>query len=95
MTGWVVPKCRWEGIRLSEFLDEVQPKSEAKYVLFSSADGSYTESLTMDQARLADVLLGYKLNGEPLSAEQGYPAPAGDSRHVRVQVHQVGEPDHA
>jgi DMSO/TMAO reductase YedYZ molybdopterin-dependent catalytic subunit len=73
VTGWVVPQCHWEGIKLSEFLAQVQPKPEANYVLFSSADGSYTESLTMEQAQLADVLLGYKLNGAPLSAEQGYP----------------------
>jgi DMSO/TMAO reductase YedYZ molybdopterin-dependent catalytic subunit len=73
VTGWVVPKCRWDGVKLSDFLATVQPKKEAKYVLLASADGSYTESLTMDQAHLSDVLLGYKLNDKPLSAEQGYP----------------------
>ncbi|MDB5076085.1 MAG: oxidoreductase [Chloroflexi bacterium] len=73
VTGWVVPSCRWEGIKLGDFLNAVQPKAQAKYVLLSSADGSYTESLTMDQAHLPDVLLGFKLNDKPLSAEQGYP----------------------
>jgi len=73
VTGWEVPKCHWEGIRLSEFLANVEPTRDAKYVLLSSADGSYTESLSLDQAHLPDVLLGYKLNGTPLSAEQGYP----------------------
>jgi DMSO/TMAO reductase YedYZ molybdopterin-dependent catalytic subunit len=73
VTGWVVPNCRWEGIKLSHLLARVQPKREAKYVLFTSADGSYTESLSMEQASLPDVLLGYQLNAHPLSAEQGYP----------------------
>ncbi len=73
VTGWVVPNCHWEGIKLSDFLARVQPDSRAKYVLLSSADGSYTESLSMDQTQLPDVLLGYKLNGAPLSADQGYP----------------------
>jgi DMSO/TMAO reductase YedYZ molybdopterin-dependent catalytic subunit len=73
VTGWVVPKCRWEGVKLSDFLATVSPKSGAKYVLLSSADGSYTESLSLDQAHLPDVLLGYKLNDKPLSAEQGFP----------------------
>ncbi len=73
VTGWEVPQCRWEGIKLSDFLDQVQPTPDAKYVLLASADGSYTESLSMSQARLPDVLLGYRLNGAPLSAEQGYP----------------------
>jgi len=73
VTGWVVPSCHWEGIKLSDFLSRVQPTPEARYVLLSSADGSYTESLDLSQARLSDVLLGYRLNKTPLSAEQGYP----------------------
>jgi len=73
VTGWVVPKCRWTGVKLSDFLAMVSPKANAKYVLLTSADGSYTESLTLDQAHLPDVLLGYTLNNKPLSREQGYP----------------------
>jgi DMSO/TMAO reductase YedYZ molybdopterin-dependent catalytic subunit len=73
VTGWVVPNCHWEGVKLSDFLDVVQPTNQAKYVLLASADGSYTESLSLDQAHLPDVLLGYMLNGKPLSAEQGFP----------------------
>jgi len=73
VTGWVVPNCQWVGIKLSDFLALSQPKAEAKYVLLSSADGSYTESLTMDQTTLPDVLLGHSLNGHPLSQDQGFP----------------------
>ena len=73
VTGWVVNNVAWTGVRLSDFLAMVQPHPTAKYVLFTSADGSYTESLSMDQAHLPDVLLGYKLNDKPLSQEQGYP----------------------
>lgn len=73
VTGWVVPKVAWTGVRLSDFLARVSPRPEAKYVLFASADGSYTESLSLDQAHLPDVMLAYKLNDKPLSAEQGFP----------------------
>src|SRR5271166_5935474 len=73
VTGWVVPQCHWVGVKLSDFLNVVQPTEQAKYVLLASADGSYTESLSMDQTELPDVLLGYELNGKPLSAEQGFP----------------------
>ena len=73
VTGWVVPQCHWEGVRLADFLAVVQPRAKAGYVLLASADGSYTESLSLDQAQLPDVLLGYKLNGSALSAEQGFP----------------------
>lgn len=73
VTGWEVPNVAWTGVRLSDFLAQVKPHPSAKYVLLASADGSYTESLSMDQAHLPDVLLGYKLNDKPLSQEQGYP----------------------
>lgn len=73
VTGWVVPNCRWEGVKLSDYLATISPRADAKYVLLSSADGSYTESLSLDQAHLPDVLLAYKLNDKPLSREQGYP----------------------
>ena len=36
-------------------------------------DNAYTESLTFDQAKPRDVLLGYGLNHKALSADQGLP----------------------
>jgi DMSO/TMAO reductase YedYZ molybdopterin-dependent catalytic subunit len=73
VTGWSVPRVAWTGVKLSDFLATVNPDSSAGYVLFASADGSYTESVDMQQAHLPDVLLGYELNDKPLSAEQGFP----------------------
>ena len=73
VTGWKVPNVRWTGIRLSALLDRVQPLPGAHAVKFYSFDGVYTESLTMEQARKSDVLLGYKLNDKPLSQAQGAP----------------------
>ena len=73
VTGWVVPNCVWTGVKLSDFLAVVQPTNKAKYLLMASADGSYTESLSMDQTQLPDVLLGHSLNEKPLSREQGFP----------------------
>jgi DMSO/TMAO reductase YedYZ molybdopterin-dependent catalytic subunit len=73
VTGWKVPNVRWTGIRLATLLDRVQPLPGAHAVKFYSFDGVYTESLTMEQARKSDVLLGYKLNNKPLSQAQGAP----------------------
>ncbi|HZU14220.1 MAG TPA: molybdopterin-dependent oxidoreductase [Chloroflexota bacterium] len=73
VTGWSVPNCRWQGIRLSALLDRVVPHPDAHALLFSSFDGVYTESLTMRQALTSDVMVAYALNGKPLSRAQGAP----------------------
>jgi DMSO/TMAO reductase YedYZ molybdopterin-dependent catalytic subunit len=73
VTGWSVPQVAWTGIRLRDLLAVAGPLPAASFVLFHSADGSYTESLSVDQANLLDVLLAYKLNDRPLSHEQGFP----------------------
>lgn len=41
---------------------------------FVSFDGTYTESLTLAQARRSDVLVAYEMEGEALSSEHGGPA---------------------
>lgn len=73
VTGWVVPNATWTGIRLSDLLDRVQPHAAAKAITFYSFDGTYTESLTMEQARHPDVMVAYKLMGKPLARSQGAP----------------------
>lgn len=73
VTGWVVPNLMFTGVSLREVIRSVAPTSDAKYVTFFSADGVYTESLTMAQATVSDVLLLYAINGEPLPVQQGYP----------------------
>ncbi|HUR22858.1 MAG TPA: molybdopterin-dependent oxidoreductase [Acidimicrobiales bacterium] len=40
---------------------------------FKSFDGSYTESLTMEQARRPDVLLAYEMEGKPVTRAHGGP----------------------
>ena len=60
VTGWRVPRVPWTGVELSEVLDRAGVKSQAKALVFTSFDGTYTESLTLDQARRPDVLVAYK-----------------------------------
>jgi DMSO/TMAO reductase YedYZ molybdopterin-dependent catalytic subunit len=73
VTGWIVNNVHWQGISLRHLISLVRPTSAARYISFYSADGAYTESLSMEQALKPDVLLGYKLNEKPLAVEQGYP----------------------
>jgi DMSO/TMAO reductase YedYZ molybdopterin-dependent catalytic subunit len=73
VTGWRVPKVPWTGVRLSAVLEAARPRPEARAVAFSSFDGVYTESLTMDQARRPDVLVAYSMEGGPVTTEHGGP----------------------
>ncbi len=40
---------------------------------FTSFDGEYTESLTLEQARRDDVIVAYRLENKPISSAHGGP----------------------
>ncbi|QPJ64220.1 MAG: molybdopterin-dependent oxidoreductase [Candidatus Nitrohelix vancouverensis] len=65
-------KAEWEGFRMEELLKEVNPKPEAKYVKFDSAD-SYYEVFPLEELLRPRVLFVLRMNGAPLSREHGYP----------------------
>ena len=73
VTGWRVHDVKWKGVLLSDLLDRAGVKSDAKAIRFKSFDGTYTESLTLSQARRKDVIVAYKLEGDEISAEHGGP----------------------
>jgi DMSO/TMAO reductase YedYZ molybdopterin-dependent catalytic subunit len=73
VTGWRVPEVRWTGVRLSDVLDRVAPMSSATAVRFTSFDGVYSESLTMEQARRSDVLVALEMLGKPVTHNHGGP----------------------
>ena len=73
VTGWRVTDVHWEGVRLSDILDRVGVRPEAKALSFTSYDGADFESLTLDQARLPDVIVAYRMLGAPVTVEHGGP----------------------
>jgi DMSO/TMAO reductase YedYZ molybdopterin-dependent catalytic subunit len=73
VTGWRVPSVRWSGVALPDLLDLARPRPDATAVRFTSFDGSYSESLTLEQARRRDVLIATSLQGKPISAAHGGP----------------------
>lgn len=73
VTGWRVPQVHWSGVRLVDILDAAQATSAATAVRFLSFDGTYTESLTLDQARRSDVLIALQMLGKPVSHDHGGP----------------------
>jgi DMSO/TMAO reductase YedYZ molybdopterin-dependent catalytic subunit len=73
VTGWRVPQVSWGGVLLSDVLAHVGAAPGAGAVLFGSADGQYTESLTMEQALRPDVMIATSMDGQPVSNNHGGP----------------------
>jgi DMSO/TMAO reductase YedYZ molybdopterin-dependent catalytic subunit len=75
--GWSVIG-KWSGVRLSDLLDIVRPKSQARYVVFRCMDSDdqntpYYESLDLHEARHPQTLLALRLNDAPLDPDHGAP----------------------
>jgi DMSO/TMAO reductase YedYZ molybdopterin-dependent catalytic subunit len=73
VTGWRVPDVHWVGVRLSTLLARARPKATATAVLFRSFDGTYTESLTLDEAMRPDVIVALQMLGQPVTHDHGGP----------------------
>ena len=73
VTGWRVIGVKWQGVRLADLLDRAGVHPDAKALRLTSFDGTYTESLTMAQARRDDVIVAYQLDGKSISTDHGGP----------------------
>jgi DMSO/TMAO reductase YedYZ molybdopterin-dependent catalytic subunit len=73
VTGWTVPNVHWEGVKLSDILDNAGVKKGAVALTFESYDRTDTESLTLEQARLPEVIVAYRMLGAPVTTEHGGP----------------------
>ncbi|MFG2823030.1 molybdopterin-dependent oxidoreductase [Kitasatospora sp. NPDC048365] len=73
VTGWRVPSVPFEGVRLSTLLDAAGVRPEATAVRFTCFDGSYSESLTLEQARRDDVLVALRMEDRPVGHQHGGP----------------------
>lgn len=73
VTGWRVPKTPFEGVRVSDLLEAAGVRPEGKALRFTCFDGTYSESLTLSQARRDDVLVALKMQDKPISHAHGGP----------------------
>ena len=74
MTGWTVDGVRWGGVRFQHLLELAQPLPAARAIEFVSLEQPYTDSLTIEQATLPDVMLALDMDGAPLTRPHGSPA---------------------
>ena len=83
-----VGTAEWTGVRLSTLLDQASPKPNACEVILEGADCgmleepksppgelTFARSIPLEKAR-RDVLLAYKMNGDDLPPEHGFPVRA-------------------
>jgi DMSO/TMAO reductase YedYZ molybdopterin-dependent catalytic subunit len=73
VTAWSRYDNAWTGVAGKTLLDMVQPKPEAKFLIFHSHDG-YTTNLPITRLAEDDAMLAHTWQGEPLSREHGGPA---------------------
>ncbi|MFG2131156.1 molybdopterin-dependent oxidoreductase [Streptomyces sp. NPDC048751] len=73
VTGWRVRGTPFEGVRLSVLLDAAGVRAKAGAVRFTCFDGTYSESLTLAQARRADVLVALRMQDKDLGHDHGGP----------------------
>ena len=72
-THGMIHNVMYTGVPLKLLLEEAGVKPSGKWLLVEGADAAaMTRSLPMEKA-LEDCLVAFKMNGEALRAEQGYP----------------------
>ena len=72
-THGMIHNVLYTGILLKDILKEVGLKNSAKWILAEGADSSaMTRSIPIEKA-MDDCLIAFKMNGESLRPEQGYP----------------------
>jgi DMSO/TMAO reductase YedYZ molybdopterin-dependent catalytic subunit len=73
VTGWVVGDVHWVGVRLVDLAEHASVEPAASAFRFTSFDGAYTESLTIEQARESGAIVAYSMLGAPVTREHGGP----------------------
>ncbi len=72
VTQWSRYDNRWKGVGAGTVLDLVQPRPEARHIVFHSFDG-YTTNVRLEQFDQPDVFLVHQWDGKPLTRAHGGP----------------------
>jgi DMSO/TMAO reductase YedYZ molybdopterin-dependent catalytic subunit len=71
--GWRVERTPFEGVALAHILDDAGVRSPGAAIRFTCFDGAYSESLTLEQARRADVMVALSMQDKPITHAHGGP----------------------
>jgi len=70
--GDAISNALWDGVTLKQVLDKAAPKEGIVKAAFYAEDG-YSDSIPYMLARSDDVFLAFRMNGEPLPKQHGFP----------------------
>ncbi len=69
--GWSATLL-WEGVPISDLLQQAGVSSDATTLIFLASDG-YSTSLPLDYVKQNNITIAYKMNNVPLTAQTGWP----------------------
>lgn len=81
----MVGNARWTGTSLKSLIDEAKPLADAREVISWGADEgeetirnekyrqNFARSMTLDDLAKSDAIVAWAMNGEPLTADHGFP----------------------
>ena len=70
--GQAIGNAEWEGILLKDLIAEADPHFFTSTLILKAEDG-YFENIPLKKAKHPGALLAYKMNGEPLNLNHGFP----------------------
>jgi DMSO/TMAO reductase YedYZ molybdopterin-dependent catalytic subunit len=73
VTRWSIKDVEWEGPLIRDLVGPAGVSTDAQWVMLHCEEG-YTTPVPIEDALREDAILVFRLNGKPLSAEQGFPA---------------------
>jgi DMSO/TMAO reductase YedYZ molybdopterin-dependent catalytic subunit len=73
VTKWSIRDVEWEGLPIRRLVEPAGAGPGAAWVMFHCVDG-YSAPVPADFALADDAILALKINGKPLTPEQGSPA---------------------
>ncbi len=73
VTQWSIKDVDWEGVPIRTLVEPARVSSEAGWMMFHCFDG-YSAPVPVEDALKEDALMAFKIGGQPLSREQGFPA---------------------
>ena len=71
--GFFVDEGYWTGVKIPDLLNMAGLKKEAKRVKFISIDGTYSQTLALEEIRPNGFLISYQFNDKEFSKYHGYP----------------------